>query len=294
MLLHELVDNVYVACEHKDTYNFEDYSNGCVVCKKCGYVKDYLVHTYYNAASSQRSTFVAGQPKVHEKCQDAPDSFWRGVGYPRFVEAVNLIRDICDKYNISYEVAVTASRLLVPVAAQLKPSSLRYFCAFYFLKAAEKCDVTRTYKEIAKMFMIPHKSFTTCLSKSGQNEIDVSLPSEALPRISFSPPLPFKHLKKIGKFADKFFEKTNSAPSSVLAFSIYHFHKKMSRKDKSISKMPIVAVEALTGVCSTSLKRLNKKYKGIRAEKKRKREERKRKRKIKKKAHISTKACNLK
>ena len=260
MLLHKLVNNTYVKCEHENENCFEDYKNGCWVCKDCGYVKpDWHVFTSYNASGSNNGPLWRETKKKSDD-NDVPSEYWQGAAYPRYIEAVALIGEVCAANNITRDVLNIASRLLVPQASKLKPTTLPYVSAVAFLEACQQCNVLRTYDEIVRMFKFSKKTFVSYIGKSDQNIIDVSLPSEILPRVPFSPPLAFKHIQRIGEFADAFYEHTDATTSSVLAYAIYFYHKTASRS-KGLPKYNMEEVAKLTGVCSTSLKRLSGQHK---------------------------------
>jgi len=232
-------------CKHKNVLT--DYGEGTNVCTDCGLVINDQIFSSYNYA------------KPMNRCvPDINDDYWIGILHPIFLEGVNVMKDVCEKFNISSDVCAYAINLLKDKCSTLKPSTLHSTLAVCFYKSSKFYKVERSFNEICCMFQIQPKAFNNCFSfeksKSHDSFIDDLKPSQILNRIQIEPILSFRNIMKIGEAADSIYEKVNSCPNTVLAYVIYDFFLNFGPK----KKLSMGKVAKMCNVSTTSIKRLVK------------------------------------
>lgn len=232
-------------CKHE---RLTDYVNGCEVCILCGLVLEEQVFSSYNT--------LTRQPILH--AQDNTHGELTTYQYNEVLQTgLNLIDDVCANYNISNHVSNMSKRLLMEKRQQITNAKMRIIAAMCFLKASQQFNSIRTKAEICSMFHILPKDLHTITNKCdlSKTQIDMTKPSDILPRVCFPFTLPYTSQIEIAERADNLFKTVNASPAAVLAFSIYTYFN----ASPYYTKLSMLQCAKLCNVSSTSIKRLCKK-----------------------------------
>ena len=230
-----------------------DYENGTEVWVKCGLVTSDQIFCSYNFYTRSfnllPTTFKEAVKNKH----------WKGLCNTLFVDASNYMYNVCDQFQIIDAVAKYATYLLAESEIDMTKLNIMHLCASFFFKSMKHYGVHRSLEEVCYMFNIKTKHF---LSKAAQItetqvQIDDSLPSQILPRISFEPALSYAQQNEIGHKANKIYEKVNAQPKVVLAYVLYMYFL----NNPNCKKMSMTFVSKLIGVSATSIKRLKMVFK---------------------------------
>lgn len=235
-------------CVHDASNVVIDQTSGTEVCTECGRVlKDQI---FVSSNASQHNGLITSADRPHSK--------YNTYAYNDLLQqCVNLIDEVCEKYNISNQTMHTCKRMVADKAHTLTHLNVQKVSAFCFFKSTQDDNSSiRTKNEICQMFQITPKYLQDSTNKydTSKNQIDVTKPSDILPRVTFSPSISFKDKQDIALAADSFYKKVNASPAAVLAYTIYT-HCNVHLK----TKVSMSYVAKLCNVSTTSIKRLCKK-----------------------------------
>ena len=237
-------ENVYQCkqCE-RGTWLFEDYDRGCIVCMNCGLVFSDQIFSYYNSRS----------------CSTAFTNSVKTIKTTTLQQSLNLVAEICDKFNLTFEVSKTAAYFINQNEKTLKSQTLRAWSAFWTYKSLLQHSVIRSKDEICFMFKCSRQLFNDMINEFDKSavQIDETCPSDILPRINFNFNMPYKLKCKIGNMADNLFQHTNAGIRTTLGYVIYktvNLHK----HNLGVKKFTYEDAGKLVHASSGSIKRFKK------------------------------------